>query len=98
MGWIGDKSVPMTSADGKSSAKSLSWRQCRHNSWHLPGANITYSAHIPVPVPTSSTLYYLISNASVVDQANSSNMQIKHKATHLRVRTDWCKEEIIVKE
>ena len=33
-----------------------------------------------------------------MEQTTSSALQIKRNAAHLRVRTDWRKEELIVKE
>lgn len=56
MGWMGDISVPIISAEGNWSAKSLYRLSLR-----MKGDAGLYIAHIPVPVPTSITLYKLVS-------------------------------------
>ena len=53
-GWMGDMSVPMISAEGNWSAKSLV--TCQR--WlAVMETHSAYIAHMPVPVPTSKTFY-----------------------------------------
>lgn len=72
LGWMGDRSVPMTLAEGNWSAKSLLSRLYQHKWLALSTrCHVTYNAHIPVPVPTSRTLCRSLQSVILADRVNT---------------------------
>jgi hypothetical protein len=83
-GWIGLRSVPMTCAEGKWSAKSLAHSdELRFVLSDRPRS--AHIAHIPVPVPTSSTL--------CTDPCQHKALRYCFRRSYLWVVAYWSEEQ-----